>query len=298
MQTVDLHEGLDNTLLILRSKLKSGISVRREYAEVLPKIQAYGSELNQVWTNMIDNAADALEGIPDPVIIIRTRWEGDFVIVEISDNGPGIPEKIQKKIFDPFFTTKPPGKGTGLGLNISYNIVVQKHHGDIRVFSKPGRTTFQIVLPIGFETTQGAAPPPVEGYSKLSDEQIQDILENSKTIAVVGMSRQEHRPAHSVPRYLKEHGYRIFPVNPRTEEILGEKSYPDLASIPEPIDIVQIFRPAEEAPEIVQDAIKIGASTVWMQEGIVHNAAADTARNAGLNVVMDTCMRVAHKRLM
>jgi predicted CoA-binding protein/signal transduction histidine kinase len=298
VQTVDLHEGLDNTLLILRSKLKNGISVRREYAEFLPKIQAYGSELNQVWTNLIDNAADALEDVPEPVITIKTNWEGDFVTVEISDNGAGIPEKIQKKIFDPFFTTKPPGKGTGLGLNISYNIVIQKHRGDIRVYSKPGHTTFTVVLPIGFELSQGAAPPPVEGYAKMNDDQLKDILENAKNIAVVGLSRQEHRPGHSVPKYLQEQGYHIIPVNPKIDEILGEKAYPDLKSVPEPIDIVQIFRPGEETPGIVEDAIAVGAKTIWMQEGVVNNNAAARAREAGLNVVMDTCMRVAHKRLM
>ncbi|HUF38372.1 MAG TPA: CoA-binding protein [Anaerolineales bacterium] len=298
VQTVDIHEGLENTLVILRSKLKKGISVRREFAEFLPKIQAYGSELNQVWTNLIDNAVDALEGVPDPVITIRTAWEGDFITVEISDNGSGIPGVIQKKIFDPFFTTKPPGKGTGLGLNISYNIVIQKHRGDIRVYSKPGLTTFSVILPIGFEFSQGASPPPVEGYAKMSDDQVRDILENSKTIAVVGLSRQEHRPGFSVPRYLQQQGYRIIPVNPRIDTILGEKSYPDLRSVPEPIDIVQIFRPGEEAPGIVEDAIAVGAKTIWMQEGVVSNTASERAREAGLDVVMDTCMRVAHKRLI
>ena len=149
VQAVDLNEGLDNTLLILRHKLKSGISVRREYAPDLPKIQAYGSELNQVWTNLLDNAADALG--EQGAITIRTRQEGRWVVVEIEDNGPGIPAEIQSKIFDPFFTTKPPGKGTGLGLDISYNVVVHKHRGDIKLFSEPGRTCFQTWLPINFE---------------------------------------------------------------------------------------------------------------------------------------------------
>jgi signal transduction histidine kinase len=149
MQAVDVHEGLDNTLLILRHKLKSGISVRREYAPDLPQIQAYGSELNQVWTNIIDNAADALAGQGE--IAIRTRQEGKWVIVEIEDNGPGIPPEIQSKIFDAFFTTKPPGHGTGMGLDISYNIVVHKHRGDIRVSSQPGKTCFQVWLPVNFE---------------------------------------------------------------------------------------------------------------------------------------------------
>jgi len=146
VQVVDLHEGLDNTLLILRHKLKTGISVRREYAPNLPQIQAHGSELNQVWTNIIDNAADALRGTG--TITIRTRLEGNWVVVEIEDDGPGIPPEIQARLFDPFFTTKPPGQGTGLGLDISYKIIVHKHQGDIKVLSEPGRTCFQVWLPV------------------------------------------------------------------------------------------------------------------------------------------------------
>ncbi len=297
VQSVDIHEGLNNTLLILRSKLKNGISVRQEYDEMLPKIQAYGSELNQVWTNLIDNAADALEHTENPEIIIRTKWDGDFIEVEIIDNGPGIPPQIQGKIFDPFFTTKPPGKGTGLGLNISYNIVVQKHRGDIRVASRPGSTTFTIILPIGLEASQGKANRPVEGYAKLSDERLTEILREAKTIAVVGFSRQEQGPAHSVPAYLKEQGYTVIPVNPNLEEGLGMKAYSNLKAIPVPVDIVQIFRPNEDVPPIVDDAIQIGAKVIWMQEGVINRDAADAARRAGLDVVMDTCLRVTHKRL-
>lgn len=148
VQSVDVHEGLDNTLVILRHKLKTGIQLRREYTPDLPKIEAFGSELNQVWTNIVDNAADALGG--EGEIVIRTRREGDGVLVEVEDNGPGIPPEIQSRIFDPFFTTKPPGKGTGLGLDISYKIVVHKHRGDMRVESRPGRTVFQVWLPINF----------------------------------------------------------------------------------------------------------------------------------------------------
>lgn len=151
VQTVDVHEGLDNTLLILRHKLKSGISVRREYAPDLPKINGYGSELNQVWTNIIDNAADALDGQGE--ITLRTREESNWVVVEIEDNGPGIPPELQSRLFDPFFTTKPPGQGTGLGLDISYGIVVHKHHGDIKVRSEPGRTCFQVWLPVDFDAS-------------------------------------------------------------------------------------------------------------------------------------------------
>jgi len=148
VQPVDIHEDLNNTLIILRHKLKQGIEVKRDYAPNLPAVEAYGSELNQVWTNIIDNAVDALEG--QGVITLRTRLEDDWVAVEIQDNGPGIPEEIKTRIFDAFFTTKPPGKGTGLGLNISYNIVVYKHRGDIRVYSRPGYTCFQILLPLDF----------------------------------------------------------------------------------------------------------------------------------------------------
>jgi len=151
VQAVDVHEGLDNTLLVLSHKLKSGISVRREYAPHLPKIQANGGELNQVWTNIIDNAADALEGQGE--ITIRTRQDGEQVMIEIEDDGLGIPAEIQSRIFDPFFTTKPPGQGTGLGLDISYNIVVNKHRGDIKVLSNPGKTCFQVWLPINSEAS-------------------------------------------------------------------------------------------------------------------------------------------------
>jgi signal transduction histidine kinase len=148
VQAVDVREGLEDTLLILRSKLE-GISVRREYAPDLPRIQGYGSELNQVWTNLIDNAADAVDGRGE--IVLRTRREGDSVIVDVQDSGPGIPAEIKDRIFDPFFTTKPVGQGTGLGLDISYNIVVNKHRGDIKVNSEPGKTVFEVWLPLNFE---------------------------------------------------------------------------------------------------------------------------------------------------
>jgi signal transduction histidine kinase len=143
----DVHEGLDNTLVMLGHKLKKGnVRVTREYAEVLPPVCAYGSELNQVWTNLVDNAVDAVEG--DGNVKIRTTRENDRVLVEISDDGPGIPEEIQNRIFEPFFTTKDVGKGTGLGLDISYRVVVEELGGDIRVLSEPGDTRFQVRLPI------------------------------------------------------------------------------------------------------------------------------------------------------
>ena len=149
VQSVKVHEGLDNTLLILQSKLKGGISVKREYGEDLPEIQAYGSELNQVWTNLIDNAADAMEG--QGQITLRTRHDNGWVVVDVEDNGPGISPENLSRVFDAFFTTKPPGKGTGMGLDITYNIVVYKHRGDIVLTSEPGKTKFEVWLPVNFE---------------------------------------------------------------------------------------------------------------------------------------------------
>jgi signal transduction histidine kinase len=143
-QEIDIHEGLRNTLVILRHKLKEGIDVHTDFVSGIPKLTAYGSELNQVWTNIIDNAIDAMKG--SGKLILRTRHEEPWVVVEIEDTGPGIPEDVQPRLFEPFFTTKPVGKGTGLGLNISYKII-QKHGGDIRVDSQPGKTCFQILLP-------------------------------------------------------------------------------------------------------------------------------------------------------
>lgn len=148
IQEIDVHEGLENTLTILGHKLKSNsIIVTREYDRTLPFISAYGSELNQVWTNIIDNAIDALEG-QHGNIWLRTKQENNNIVVEISDNGPGIPQDIQSRIFEQFFTTKGIGKGTGLGLSISYRIVVEMHKGEIRLMSRPGDTRFEIRLPI------------------------------------------------------------------------------------------------------------------------------------------------------
>ncbi len=146
IQSVDIHEGLDNTLVMLRSQLKKGITVEREYSDNLPHIQAYGSELNQVWTNILDNAIAAMNG--NGKITLKTYTQDEWLVIEIKDSGPGIPKEIQSKVFDPFFTTKPPGKGTGLGLNISHNIITQKHNGEINVKSKSGETCFQIKLPL------------------------------------------------------------------------------------------------------------------------------------------------------
>ena len=145
VQRIDVHQGLENTLVILRHKMKAGINVKREYAPDLPEIEAHGGELNQVWTNILDNAVDAMSGKGE--IIIRTRREGEMVIVEIQDNGPGVPAEIQKRVFEPFFTTKPPGLGTGLGLHIAYT-VVNNHGGRLSVTSEPGKTCFQVTLPV------------------------------------------------------------------------------------------------------------------------------------------------------
>ena len=145
-QEVDIHEGIESTLKIMQHKLKHDIVVTREYDRSLPRIMVYGSELNQVWTNLIDNAVDAMDG--HGKIKIRTWREGDFIQVEVSDNGPGIPPDIQSRIFEPFFTTKGVGKGTGLGLDIAHRIIVDDHHGDITVNSTPGDTRFQVCLPI------------------------------------------------------------------------------------------------------------------------------------------------------
>ncbi len=143
---VDVHAGLDNTLTILSYKLKKhNIIVTREYEPNMPCIQAYGSALNQVWTNLIDNAIDAIGD--KGKILVRTSSSKDYVIVEIVDNGPGIPLEIQSRIFEPFFTTKEVGAGTGLGLEIAYRIVINQHNGDIRCFSEPGNTRFLVHLP-------------------------------------------------------------------------------------------------------------------------------------------------------
>jgi signal transduction histidine kinase len=150
-ERVDIHEGLDNTLLILKHKWKKGVNVVRDYDRNLPKVCAQSGELSQVWTNVIDNAIDAMDG--QGTLTIRTSRERDCVLVEIGDTGTGIPPEIQGRIFDPFFTTKEVGKGTGLGLDISYRIVVRRHHGDIRVESQPGDTWLRIWLPIDQPTT-------------------------------------------------------------------------------------------------------------------------------------------------
>lgn len=145
VQLVDVNAGIESTLTILRHKLKLGVEVHRLFASGLPRIEAYAGELNQVWTNILDNAIDAMAGRGN--IWITTRQDGDRIRVEIANDGPQIPPDARQRVFEAFFTTKEPGKGTGLGLNITYNIVA-KHHGDISVTSDPDRTIFTVTLPI------------------------------------------------------------------------------------------------------------------------------------------------------
>jgi len=131
-----------------------------------------------------------------------------------------------------------------------------------------------------------------------NDETLKEILLATKTIASVGLSANPEKESYGIVQYLKRQGYRVIPVNPTADEILGEKSYPDLESVPEKIDVVQVFRKPEDVPPVVDSAIKAGAKVVWMQEGIVHEEAAQNARQAGLQVVMDACMRATHQRLV
>jgi uncharacterized protein len=131
-----------------------------------------------------------------------------------------------------------------------------------------------------------------------SDKEMKEILLSAKTVASVGLSSNQEKESYWIVSYLKEQGYRIIPVNPTATEILGEKAYPDLSSVPEKVDVVQVFRKPEDVPPVVDEAIKIGAKVVWMQEGISHEESAQKARAAGLQVIMDACMRATHRRLM
>ncbi len=145
-QVVDLHELLDSTLMMLGGKIPPGITVVKDYDAALPPVPAYPAELNQVWTNLIDNAVSAMTGTG--TLTVRTGVDRDQVFVDFSDTGPGVPPEVRERIFEPFFTTKPVGEGTGLGLDISWRIVVNKHHGDIKVKSVPGDTRFRVTLPL------------------------------------------------------------------------------------------------------------------------------------------------------
>jgi signal transduction histidine kinase len=151
-QPTDLRAGLDATLVMLGGKIAPGITVVKEYDRDLPKVPAYAGELNQVWTNLVVNALDAMAGTG--TLTVRTAREGNCAVVEIADTGPGIPENLRSRVFEPFFTTKPVGQGTGLGLDVSWRVVVQRHGGDLRVTSSPGDTRFQVLLPL----TEPTAP--------------------------------------------------------------------------------------------------------------------------------------------
>jgi len=149
-QVVDVHDLLDSTLTMLAAKIGEDITVVKDYGAGLPRIPAYPSELNQVWTNLIDNAVAAMDG--HGTLTVRTAIDSDRLLVEFADTGPGIPDGIKGRIFEPFFTTKPVGQGTGLGLDISWRIVVNRHHGDMRAESVPGNTRLQVRLPLEAKT--------------------------------------------------------------------------------------------------------------------------------------------------
>ncbi|GLW14716.1 histidine kinase [Streptomyces sp. NBRC 13847] len=158
-QVSDVHELLDSTLLMVSAKIGPHLTVVKDYDRTLPKIPAYPGELNQVWTNLIDNAVSAMDSTgTEGTLTVRTAREGELLLVEFRDTGPGIPEEISDRVFDPFFTTKPVGEGTGLGLDISWRIVVHKHNGDLRFHSVPGDTRFQVRLPLAVAETR----PPQE----------------------------------------------------------------------------------------------------------------------------------------
>jgi signal transduction histidine kinase len=156
-QLVDVHELLDSTLMMLSGKIPPGIQVVKDYDRSLPAIPAYAAELNQAWTNLIDNAVAAMGEAG--VLTVRTGPDRDFVVVDICDTGPGVPPEIRQRIFEPFFTTRPVGQGTGLGLDITWRIVVNKHHGDITVESAPGDTRFRVRLPVAWQDSSPDASP-------------------------------------------------------------------------------------------------------------------------------------------
>ncbi|MDY0039004.1 MAG: CoA-binding protein [Desulforhabdus sp.] len=131
-----------------------------------------------------------------------------------------------------------------------------------------------------------------------ADEEVAELLKKTKTIAVVGLSHKEHRASHRVAKYLMENGYQVIPVNPKYREVLGQPCYQNLKSVPGHIDMVDIFRNIEAIPAIVEDAISVGAGSVWMQLGLIHEQAAEKARSNGLQVVMDKCTKIEHQRLI
>jgi signal transduction histidine kinase len=169
-QTVDVHDLLTSTLLMMSGKFGPELTIVKEFDRSIPPISGYAAELNQVWTNLIDNAISAMDGAG--TLTLRTRREDDRVLVEIGDTGPGIPPEIRERIFQPFFTTKPVGEGTGLGLDISWRVVVNRHHGDLTVTSEPGSTWFRVALPISGEQLAGdqASVEQLSGVQSLKEQ--------------------------------------------------------------------------------------------------------------------------------
>jgi signal transduction histidine kinase len=153
-QVTDIHELLDSTLVMLAGKIGPGVTVVKQYDRALPPVPGYAAELNQVWTNLIDNAVSAMDGTG--TLTVRTALDGERALIEFGDTGPGVPREIAGRIFEPFFTTKKVGEGTGLGLDISWRIVVNKHHGDLSVESEPGDTRFRVRLPLTAPGGDGA----------------------------------------------------------------------------------------------------------------------------------------------
>jgi signal transduction histidine kinase len=146
MQRIDVTSGLESTLTMLAHKLRDGVTVVRRYGAEVPEIEAHGGELNQVWTNLIDNAIDAMDGAG--TLTITTSAEGDSVEVEIADTGPGMPPEVAARAFEAFYTTKDVGKGTGLGLDIARRIIVERHSGTIKIDSQPGETVLRVRIPV------------------------------------------------------------------------------------------------------------------------------------------------------
>ena len=146
VQHIDVTDGIESTLLMLGYKLRDGITVVRDYSADVPRIQAYPGELNQVWTNLIDNAIDAMAGAG--TLRLSTRAEGNDVVIEVGDTGPGMPPQVAARAFEAFYTTKDVGKGTGLGLDIARRIVVERHGGTITIDSRPGETVLRVRIPI------------------------------------------------------------------------------------------------------------------------------------------------------
>jgi signal transduction histidine kinase len=146
LQSIDVTEGIDSTLVMLGQKLGDGVTVVRDYATGLPRVEASPAELNQVWTNVIDNAVDAMDG--HGTLRVSTRADPGHVIIEIADTGPGMPAEVQARAFEAFYTTKDVGQGTGLGLDIARRIVVERHHGEIAIDSRPGETILRVWLPL------------------------------------------------------------------------------------------------------------------------------------------------------